>query len=211
MGTLYFLGGENVFRRTAKEINELAFQDAGGVPNVLVVSWARASFDVSFRRRKILLDYLRSLGAESGTFLDYSGSVEENIAKIAKSNLIYLAGGQPSILLERLKQKGIDRLLRSYTGVIVGRSAGALILGASFLATNRYPRKSKVVEGIGLVDFSVKVHYEPSQDVALEEFSRNGRVYAIPQSSALILKSGLLLAVGDVFLFDHGVKSRVSS
>ena len=63
MVKLYFLGGENVAKREAKEINEKAFQDAGGTPTVLVVPWARPSFDAKYRRRKKLADYFRSLGA----------------------------------------------------------------------------------------------------------------------------------------------------
>lgn len=58
----YFLGGENLVRRDAREINARAFLDAGGAPDVLVFSWARASFDRSYKRGKRVFDYFRSLG-----------------------------------------------------------------------------------------------------------------------------------------------------
>ena len=45
MPKLYLLGGENVFKRSAREVNERAFQDAGEHLVVLVFPWARASFD----------------------------------------------------------------------------------------------------------------------------------------------------------------------
>jgi peptidase E len=209
MAKLYFLGGENVFKRDAKEVNAAAFQDAGSAPNVLVFSWARASFDASYRRRKLLVEYLRSLGAESVIFADYSSTTEEITSSIATSDLIYLTGGQTSILATRLRSKRVDRLLRSYAGVVVGRSAGALVLGKKCLVTNRYSGLRRAVKCLGLVDFSVKAHYNPSQDALLRAFSLKEKIYAIPQRSALVYGGGELSVVGEVFLFENGEKTAV--
>jgi peptidase E len=210
MGKLYFLGGENVAKRDAKEINLMAFEDAGVAPDVLVFPWARASFDASYKRRKRVVDYFRSLGAENVNFAEYSDSAAEISIKMGVSNLVYLTGGQVSVLAERLKEKGVDRLVRCYQGVIVGRSAGALILGSKCLVTNRYSRKRKVVEGLGLVDFSVKTHYETSQDVLLRKFSMKEKIFAIPQRAALVYDTGCLSFVGEVFCFEKGEKTALS-
>jgi hypothetical protein len=111
MAKLYFLGGENVAKRNAKEINSRAFEDAGGAPAVLVFPWARPSFDRKFRRRNLLFNYFRSLGAFCVDFVDYSDSCKEIAAQIACSDLVYLTGGQLSVLVNRLKIAGIDSLL----------------------------------------------------------------------------------------------------
>ena len=74
MPKLYLLGGENVSKRSAKEINQSAFEDAGARPNVLVFPWARPSFDKIYRRRKLVTDYFRSLGASSVEFIEYQES-----------------------------------------------------------------------------------------------------------------------------------------
>ena len=76
MPKLYLLGGENVFKRSAKTVNEEAFQDAGQSPMVVVFAWARASFDRKYQKRKILTDYLISLGASTITFIEYSDSMK---------------------------------------------------------------------------------------------------------------------------------------
>ena len=94
MGKLYLLGGETVAKRDARNVNAMAFQDAGGSPEVLVFPWARPSFDAGYRRRKRLIDYLRSLGAQSVSFSEYSDSPEEITAKVACADLVYLTGGQ---------------------------------------------------------------------------------------------------------------------
>jgi peptidase E len=210
MVRLYFLGGENVSKRDAKEINEKAFQDAGAAPTVLVFPWARPSFDADYRRRKRLVDYFRRLGASNIDFAEFSDPVQDIAEKAAHSNLIYLTGGQVSTLLSRLRKRGIDVLLRDFKGVVVGRSAGALVLGRNCLATNRYSGVSKVVACLGLVDFSVKVHYEPSKDDLLRKLSETEKIYAIPQRAALVYDKGVLSFVGEVFLFEKGEKARVN-
>jgi peptidase E len=209
MVKLYFLGGENVARRDAREINERAFQDAGGTPAVAVFSWARPSFDRKFVRRKMLFNYFRSLGVRVVNFVDYSDSRDKIACILLHSDLVYLTGGQLSVLVTRLRKTGVDCLLRDYKGVVVGRSAGALALSKKCVVTERYSKAVKMVDGLGLFDFNLKVHYEPSSDELLKILSKNGKIYAIPERAAIIQEKGVLTSIGDVCLFDAGEKTRV--
>jgi peptidase E len=209
MAKLYFLGGENVAKRDAKEINEAAFDDAGGAPAVVVFPWARSSFDQTYERRKRLFNYFRSLGASTVNFASYSDTLEEITRKVERSALIYLPGGLASVLVERLKNKSVDQLLRKYEGVVVGRSAGALVLGKKCVVTkNRRHPTSEMISGIGLVNFSVKAHYKPSKDAALKNLSKKEKIYAIPERSALVYDEGALSFKGDVYLFQNGEKTH---
>jgi peptidase E len=206
MAKLYFLGGENVAKRDATEINSLAFEDAGGSPAVVVFPWARPSFDASYRRRERVTAYFRSLGASSVEFADYSDPQGDIAAQVACCDLIYLTGGQLSTLITRLQSRGVDALLRSFEGVVVGRSAGALALGRKCLVTNRYSKACRVVDGLGLVDFSVKVHYLPSQDPLLNRFSKKEKIYGIPQRAAVTYHEGAVAFLGEVCCFENGEK-----
>lgn len=207
MAKLYFLGGENIIRRDARKVNSAAFLDAGGSPSVLVFQWARASFDRTYRRRKRVFDYFRSLGATTVDFADYSAPTEEIAKKIGVSDLLYLTGGLPTALVKRLKAKGVDHLLRRYRCVIVGRSAGALVLGKKCIITGRDSKATRVIDGLGLADFTVKVHYKPSKDAELMKLSKEDRIFAIPAGSALVYDGGALSAIGEVFLFMDGEKT----
>jgi peptidase E len=208
MVKLYFIGGENIAKRDAREINEVAFRDAGEAPAVVVFPWARASFDQAYKRRKRLFDYFRSLGACNVDFADYINTHEEITRKVECSDLIYLPGGLASVLVERLKNKSVDQLLRKYDGVVVGRSAGALALGKNCVVTrNRRNPTSKMIRGIGLVDFSVKAHYNHSKDDALKNLSKKEMIYAIPERSALVYDDGCLAFMGEVYLFQNGEKT----
>jgi peptidase E len=207
MVRLYFLGGENVAKRDAKEINASAFSDAGNSPAVTVIPWARPSFDVGFKRRKRLTEYFRSLGASRVSFLEFSDSVEDIAINLSGSDLVYLTGGQVSTLLSRLRRRSLDKLLHSYRGVVVGRSAGAVALGKNCIVTNRYSGRRKVIVGLGQTDFTMKAHYEPSEDYLLKEMSKIEKIYAVPTRAALVYDNGSLSFIGKVLLFENGQKT----
>ncbi len=206
MPKLYLLGGENVLKRSAREVNESAFLDAGDSASVLVFPWARASFDKKYQKRKTLVDYFISLGASAVNFVEYTDSNEAIAQKMAESNLVYLTGGGASILLERLKNAGVDRLLAEYGGVIVGRSAGALALCRRCIVTCRSNSKIKVIDGLGLADLTLKAHYKSEKDAALQRLSMQGKIYALPSGSALIYRNGACSFMGEAYLFEDGVK-----
>jgi peptidase E len=206
---IYFLGGESAAKRNARSINVAAFEDAGSSPRVLVFPWARPSFDSHYRRRKLVNNYFRCLGAKSVEFIDFSETIENIVDKSKESDLIYLTGGQVSVLLNRLRSTGMDKVLRNFKGVIVGRSAGAMVLGKECLVTGRYRSQSNVVPGIRLVDFSVKAHYDPAKDKLLKQLSETQRIYAIRERSALVLRNGALSVFGEVVLFENRAKTII--
>ena len=198
-------------KRDAREINEVAFCDAGDEPAVVVFPWAKASFDKKYLRRKRLFEYFRDLGACTVDFADYSNTLEAITRKVECSDLIYLPGGRASVLVERLKNKSIDKLLQKYDRVVVGRSAGALALGKKYIVTkNRQKPTSRMISGVGLVGFCIKAHYKPSKDNALRRLSKEEKIYAIPERSALVYDNGILSFMGNVYLFQNGEKKRAS-
>jgi dipeptidase E len=204
MPRYYLLGGENTHRRDAEEINQTAFNDAGKTPRVLIFSWARASFDRAYPKSKLIFDYFRCLGASTVNTVDYSCSYEEIKEKMAESDLVYLTGGVPTVLVERLKKAGIRNLFRDFEGVIVGRSAGALALCKKCIITCRSTAEIKVIDGLGLVDITFKAHYKLGKDERLKELSKMEDVFAVPKGSALICVDGNLSAINGVYLFHDG-------
>jgi len=211
MPKLYLLGGENVAKRTAWEVNEKAFRDVGGHAGVLVFPWARASFDRKYEKRKILADYFISLGARTVDFVGYSDLSETISQKIAGSHLIYLTGGYVNALVERLRKRHVDELLRDYHGVIVGRSAGALALCKKCVITCHSNQELRLVDGLGLVSLSLKAHYKPQKDDALLRLSKGEKIYAVPSRSAIIYANGVCSVIGEAYLFEEGQKTQVTA
>jgi len=208
MVKMYLLGGENVLKQDSREINEVAFREAAESPRVVVFPWARASFDKTYKRRKRLFNYFRSLGASIVDFADHSDALEDIKRKVEFSDLVYLTGGLTTVLIERLKNQSVDVLLRKYDKVIVGRSAGALALCKKCVLTDRRKPEVKMINGLGLVDVGVKVHYKSSEDAELKRLSKKEKIYAIPERSALVYDNGFLSLIGDVYVFQNGGKAR---
>jgi dipeptidase E len=205
MPKLYLLGGENVTQRSAREINMQAFHDAAEAPAVLVFPWARPSFDNTYGKRRLVSDYFRGIGAATVDFVEY-GEATGLEEKIRQSDLIYLTGGQASILLERAKKMHLEQPLRKFKGVIVGRSAGALAVCRQCVTTQRYSQKIGLVEGLGLAPIALKAHYIPEDTETLQRFSLSTPIYAVPKDSALTYQDGKLAAVGSVYLFNGGAR-----
>lgn len=205
MPKLYLLGGENVTRRSAKEINMQAFHDAAEAPSVLVFPWARPSFDNTYQKRKLVTSYFRSIGASTVDFVEYgeAGDLEE---KIRSADLIYLTGGQASILLERAAKMHLEEPLRNFKGVIVGRSAGALALCSKCVTTRRYSQKIQLVKGLDLAPIALKTHYITEDNQTLKRFSQKTPIYAVPKDSALLYQEGKLSTSGNVYFFNGGVR-----
>ena len=210
MSKFYLLGGENTLRRDAKDVNQAAFNDAGESPRVLVFSWARASFDETYTKRKLLFDYFRSLGAGTVNVVDFSRTYEEIKQKMSASDLVYLTGGVPSVLVERLRSLHVDGLLKSFDGVVVGRSAGALVLCRKFIVTYRSDLSVELMDGFGLVDIILKAHYKAGNDAALSELTKKDPVYAVPKGSAIVAENGKLSFINAVYLFKDGKRQIIS-
>jgi dipeptidase E len=210
MTKFYLLGGENTHYRDAKDVNQKAFNDAGESPSVLVFSWARASFDETYPKRKLLFDYFRSLGASSVSTVNYSRTFEEIKQKISECDLVYLTGGVPSILIERLQKLCVDGLLKSFNGVVVGRSAGALVLCRKYAVTYKSNCKEKLMNGFGLVDITLKAHYKLGRDTQLLKLSGKEKIYAVPKGSAVVCDGGNLSFLNDVYLFENGKREEIN-
>jgi len=210
MPKYYLLGGENTHKRDAEQVNQRAFHDAGEAPKILVFSWARASFDKTYTKSKLLFDYFRSLGASTVNTVDFSSTNVDIKKKMAESDLVYLTGGVPSMLVERLRELGVDGLLRSFEGVIVGRSAGALALCRRCVITYRSNLSVKVIDGLGLVDLTLKTHYRLGKDTELRELSKTQEIFAVPRGSALIYENENLLFINNVYLFRNGERQSLS-
>ncbi|MCW4028817.1 MAG: Type 1 glutamine amidotransferase-like domain-containing protein [Candidatus Bathyarchaeota archaeon] len=210
MPTYYLLGGENTHHRSAVDINQAAFLDAGGKPRVLVFAWARASFDSAYQKSKLLFDYFRSLGASSVDFANYSSSRAEIKDQISESDVVYLTGGVPMVLLERLRLSEMAELLKGFSGVVVGRSAGALALCRRCVVTGRDTGRVKIVDGLGLVNMTYKAHYQQRNDEVLQRLSLAEPIFAVPKDSAIICNDNQFSFFNPVYLFEKGQRQQVN-
>ena len=120
-----------------------------------------------------MADYFKELGASKIEFAELSDSLKEIIEKMDRSDLVYLPGGVTKLLVQRIKDAKVDKLLRKYNKVIIGNSAGALALCKDCILTrDKDNLETTIIPGFGLVDFSVEVHYNSSKDKELKNSQR---------------------------------------
>jgi hypothetical protein len=75
--------------------------------------------------------------------------------------------------------------------------------------TCRSNSKAKIINGLGLADLTLKVHYKPEKDSVLEQLSTRGKIYAVPMGSALVYENGACSSIGDVYVFENGKKRKL--
>jgi peptidase E len=157
-----------------------------------------------------MLDYFLEIGAREIEFAEISDSFNEISEKMGRSDLVYLPGGDTRLLIQRMKNAKIGGLLNEYRKVIIGNSAGALVLCKEcILSVDEKDPEAKVTAGLGLVDFSVYVHYNSSIDGELKKLSKDRKIYAIPEKSALLCDHGDLSFLGSICLFNGSKKRSV--
>ena len=156
MTTVFLQGGEDVKKRTNiqmfREILKLSKRKS-----ILIIPWTSNSREKEMSYREIYVNYFKDVGFKKILFLETEDSIDTARRKFSEADVVYLPGGDPKILYEKITEKGVDALIRSFNGILVGNSAGAILLskgqthGGTF-----YP-------GIGILDFFVEVHYCPSE------------------------------------------------
>lgn len=203
--SIYFLGGENIKERDCININREVLNEVKE-PRIIVIPWTTENLEKERRYREIIYEYFMDLGAESIVFLERHHSPEEIESRMMQANVLYLPGGDPRVLHEEISRRGyLRRMIKEFTGVIVGNSAGAMILGReALLMENRY---FKVIKGLHLVEFCVHPHYTVDMEKYILAFSRNRVVFAIPSRNAIIYRPlNNFEIIGEVSLFIEGKK-----
>lgn len=147
---------------------------------------------------------LAASGFKSVQFID----VEFQSADLLNTcNAIYINGGNPFYLLYHLKKSGADSILkkRAHQGsVIVGSSAGALVLGPSIEIANFFTPEMNTMRlhnlsALNLVPFTVYPHYQENVEDKIKEFESTVSipVKRLKDTDALVISGGQYREIGE--------------
>lgn len=138
-------------------------------------------------------------------------SIDDVRERLLDTDIIYIVGGKQFLLGRLFKETGFDVLLKemSQDKVIMGTSAGAIVLGKMFNSKDYYEKRYKInkkdVEGCNLefVDFNIIPHYlrEDRLEYDCEYYTKilkdnKFRVYAVGDNQAVIYNDGIVSIVG---------------
>jgi peptidase E len=172
MHRLYLMGGEDVRKRSSRHVMLKALADAGPHPTILIFPWSGEDGDNEGEHRALITEYLIDLGAETVQFAETWDPYGALVKKARSSQLIYLPGGNPQILIDRMLVSRGDEILTEFKGVIVGNSAGALALCKKYAAVvgQKGAIETRFFKGFGNLDFAVSVHYMSDDDTQAANF-----------------------------------------
>lgn len=142
-------------------------------------------------------------------WINYYTDTKANAAEILRqADIIYLPGGLPDRMLERIDDFDLRNSLLSFQGVMMGYSAGALIqLQEYHLSPDSDYPEFCYRKGLPLLrDFYLEVHYEGTdvQNQAIQRVlnERCQTVYAtVTDRSAIVVEGSEIKLLGDVRVF----------
>ncbi len=104
---------------------------AQGAACAAVVTTAESKLKERNRNALLARETLLAAGVPAVEFFDFDSRAS---AELAAFDLVYLAGGNPYYLLQRVRETGADSVLEDMVAAgrpVIGSSAGALLLGRS--------------------------------------------------------------------------------
>jgi peptidase E len=146
---------------------------------------------------------------ENVTYVNYFTDTKESAKKkIAEADIIYFTGGLPDRMMERIVEFELTDTLKSFDGVVIGYSAGAVIQLKEY---HLYPDGDYAdfgyYDGLGYVDgIYLEVHYEykSEQDESVRRalHERNLPIYVThTRKGGVIVEGEKIITVGKVDLY----------
>jgi len=146
-------GGENIEAKTNKNLFKQVLV-LSKTKNILVIPWTTDNPEKEKKYRKIIENYFKETGFKKTIFLEKNDTPQKTAEKFNQADIIYLPGGNPQILYSEIKKRPhIETRLKEFKGIIIGNSAGAIVLSKGTYINNKYQ------PGLALVNHYIKVHY----------------------------------------------------
>lgn len=157
---------------------------------------------------EILKKAFGSYGITDITYVSwYHDNTESALNKVKSADILFMTGGLPHLLYERLTQWKLVDPIRKFAGIVMGASAGAMVQMKEYHVTpdEDYARYG-YYKGLGLLDgFEPEVHFAAT-DVQLKSIARYQKerkklVFAMANDGGLLIDGSQVSVFGNVDIF----------
>ena len=181
-------GGEDVKKRTNSAMFEKIAQIAEN-RTILVVPWTSDSTTKETEYRAVFKKYFIDVGFEDIVFLERNDPETEISFKFSRAGVLYLPGGDPVILKKEMQFRGVHEKIREYSGIVIGNSAGAIVLSNGAYVAGKF------LKGFGFVEAKIRVHLELER----QDRAPNGErlVVGIPENMWIAVLPNLQTVTGE--------------
>ncbi|MDD3048409.1 MAG: Type 1 glutamine amidotransferase-like domain-containing protein [Bacilli bacterium] len=138
------------------------------------------------------------------------GKQAQEILKTA--NVIFLSGGDPFMQLDYIKDNGLDIILKSFKGLVVGMSAGSMNqCKTGYCSKDEDYPETKTYEGLNLVDVVIEPHYDilnEEQVSEIKKWSESIPIIGLPNGSFIIVDNNEVTIFGESYQYynQHKIK-----
>jgi cyanophycinase len=188
------LVGAGEYLPTMADVDKELLSRLGGAARVIVLPTAAVPDGAEVMERWATMgrEHFSQLGASAeAVMLRTRADANDDalVAKLATANFLYFSGGKPRYLLETLRNTAAWRTIRGIFlagGVIVGCSAGAMVLGEMIFD---FPQIWRTLPALGLVpDIAVIPHFNE-----LPSFLSSAAVWATRKTNVIGIDSSTVL------------------
>ena len=151
--------------------------------------WSRSNQDVFYKY---------GIGKEQIVWVNYfKDSMDEMKEKILNSSILMLTGGAPDLMMKRIKEKKLKKLIKNYKGIMIGYSAGAMIqLDSYHISPDEDYPEFLYQTGLGcLSGFAIELHFRRSkvqlQSIEKVKSEKQIPVYGIYEEGGMIIDSSI--------------------
>jgi dipeptidase E len=153
-------------------------------------------------------DYFARCGIKDIRYFDLDQEYNpQNTQDILANDIIYLAGGNTFYFLYLLQKRNLLHVLREYAnngGILVGVSAGSIIMAKSIIAATLYDENNQGLEdleSLGLVDFNFYPHWNQDNgylQVIRDHSRKTGRVaYLCSDADGIVVNGDEIRLIGN--------------
>ncbi len=139
---------------------------------------------------------------------------ESEVTSFFSCDVIHLSGGEVVPFAHRLRNSGCDALLRDFAargGVLLGVSAGAMVLGKTFASASLFGEKGSF-EGLGFFDFEIVPHAAekfPRPDLLVQfAKAKKKRVFAMNDGDVVVISGARLRTYGKILVVNSEGKAE---
>jgi len=198
---MIILHGGDEFTKGCEKIDRSILSVKGNSSHAVVILPTAAANQNPLKAVNNGIDYFKKFGinAEKLMVLDNTDANNHEIVNsINNYNIIYLTGGDPDYLLYVLKDslliQRIKENLSKHKCILIGSSAGAMVLGAKMW-------RRSLVASLGIINGLVLPHYESNNLVSnnfeiIQEFQESMPVMGIDSKTSCFYNSEKLQVIG---------------
>ncbi|MFA5030388.1 MAG: Type 1 glutamine amidotransferase-like domain-containing protein [Patescibacteria group bacterium] len=165
--------------------------------SVVIVTTASVEWKEKNKHAVSAKKSLEEMGFKKVIFLDIEF---EDPNKLKEFDVIYINGGNPFYLLDKLRKTGADAIIKQCADkvILVGISGGGVVLGPNISIVDYFDSKLNTVgiqyfAGLGLTDIIMYPHYQEVVEEKIKQFEseNNCRVTRLTDKQGLILVGGV--------------------